>query len=90
MQTIEHDDGDRQIIHMPSGERYYLLSFPYAGQDAFTVKFPYEHRPGKDKEAEALGEIMDVVNQHVRAIHDAYSDQIAELEEEIEQLRGEG
>lgn len=77
------DEGDRNIIRMPSGERYYLLAFPFADKDCFSCKMPYENRPENAKERRALDEIMDKVNVHVRAIHEHYLDVIDDLTERV-------
>lgn len=86
-EDIECVDGVRTIIHMPSGERYYLLAFPYAVDgDHFFIKFPFENRVENQKERDSLEEIFRVVNDHIKEIHLSHAAEIAELLDEIEEM----
>lgn len=80
------DTGSREIVRMPSGARYYLLAFPYAEQDAFEIKIPYENRQENRRERIAMDKIMSVINLHVKSIHEGYLEEIDMLREKIREV----
>lgn len=69
----EPDEGNRVIIRFDH-QKYYILAFPYADNDFFQIKFPYENRPDNLKLRRAIDEILGEVNIQVEAIHEHYNE----------------
>ena len=73
------DQGSRVCVHMPDGERYYLLIFPYADEDRVMVKFPYENRPEKEKEREVLEYVLQIVDQSMGPLIQDHDEEVEEI-----------
>jgi hypothetical protein len=86
MDTV--DEGSRKIIEL-SGYRYYLLVFPHAQEDVFTIKFPYENRPDNEKERNALEWICQTANDFIAQLKSEHDEQIEELSDAIEEMTEE-
>lgn len=80
----EYGSGPRYSIEMPSGERYYLLCFPFSPTDFFQAKVPFENRDENRRERQAIDRILECINMQVHEIHAHYEYELEELRQQVE------